>query len=208
MNRNLPGELAQRLLHPLPGWKAQARYQPELSFGRHLGPAPPSARPAAVLVLLYEHDERWHVPLIVRPAHMVDHASQVSFPGGAIEPGEDSRQAALREYSEELGAPAGEVEVLGELSPLYLFASNFHLSPWVGVLHNAPIWNPSPGEVHQLLEVPLEHLIDPANLSNMQRTQRGLSYIAPSITWQDQSIWGATCMVLSELIASLEGLAI
>ena len=100
MNADLPARLAARLKQPLPGWAAQARYQPELSFGRHLGPAPSDAKPAAVLILLYPNGGRWHVPLTLRSAHLPDHAGQVSLPGGLIEPGEDSRQAALREFTE------------------------------------------------------------------------------------------------------------
>src|SRR5262249_39444965 len=88
LNPDLPQQLAALLREPLPGWRAHVRFQPELSFGRHQGPPPQDARKAAVLALLYPRDDQWHVPLILRPAHMLDHASQVSLPGGVIEPGE------------------------------------------------------------------------------------------------------------------------
>ena len=203
MNPALPAQLAARLEGTLPGWKSQAPFQPELSFGRHLGPAPQSAVPAAVLVLLYPQDDRWHIPLIVRPAHMPAHAGQVSLPGGVIERGEDSRQAALREYNEELGAPTSDIELLGRLSDLYLFASNFRITPWVAAARTAPVWNPSPGEVDQLLEVPLEHLRDPVNAGQVERRQRGLTFTAPCYHWQEQRIWGATSMILAEFVSSL-----
>ncbi len=206
LNPALPAQLAARLEGTLPGWKAQAPYQPELSFGRHLGPPPRSAVAAAVLILLYPRDDRWHLPLIVRPAHMPAHAGQVSLPGGAIEPGEDSRQAALREFSEELGASAEGIELVGRLSDLYLFASNFRITPWVGAAPSAPRWNPSPREVDLLLEVPLAHLLDPANTGQVERRQRGLVFSAPCFHWQGQSIWGATSMILAELVSSLAGL--
>src|SRR5262245_28970580 len=86
VNVDLPQLLGARLQQPLPGWEAQNRFQPELSYGRYHGPAPRDARPAAVLLLLYPKDGQWHVPLILRPAHMIDHANQVSLPGGVIEP--------------------------------------------------------------------------------------------------------------------------
>jgi 8-oxo-dGTP pyrophosphatase MutT (NUDIX family) len=201
LNAELPARLASRLQQPLPSWSAQARYQPELSFGRHRGPAQFDARPAAVLILLYPHRGEWHVPLILRPAHMLDHAGQVSLPGGAIEPGETGQQAALREFYEELGVPAGDVRLLGPLSELYLFASNFRIEPWVGAIDDDPAWNPSQREVDRLLEVPLAHLMDPANTGTFERRQRGVSFRAPCFCWDSERIWGATSMVLAELVA-------
>jgi len=208
VNRDLPVQLAARLRQPLPGWKAQARFQPELSFGRHLGPTPANVKPAAVLILLYPRLDQWHLPLILRPAHMPDHASQVSFPGGVIEPGEESRLAALREYSEELGAPTEEIEILGQLSPLYLFASNFQITPWVGAIHAEPSWNPSRQEVDRLLEIPLGHLIDPTHTSTIERRQRGLSFTSPCFCWESEHIWGATSMILAELLSTLAELSL
>jgi len=206
VNADLPAQLSTRLRHPLPGWSAHAPFQPELSFGRHRGPAPGGARPAAVLVLLYPRDGAWHVPMILRPAHMVDHANQVSLPGGTIEAGEDSREAALRELCEELGVPTDGIDVLGELSPLYLFASNFQVAPWVGAVRTLPKWQPNAHEVEQLLEVPLAHLVAPENRSFVTRRQRGLTFQAPCFDWQEHRIWGATSMVLAELVATLAGL--
>lgn len=208
MNTDLPAQLAAFLEQPLPGWRAQARYQPELSFGRHRGPAHADARPAAVLVLLYPRDGQWHVPLMLRPVHMPDHAGQVSLPGGVIEPGETSRQAALREFSEELGAPAEEFEILGRLSPLYLFASNYQITPWVAATASRPDWHPSEREVEQLLEIPLRHLLDPGNTGHVERHQRGLRFRAPCYSWQDERIWGATSMILAELVASVAPLGV
>lgn len=205
LNAELPAQLAARLQQPLPGWAAQARYQPDLSFGRHMGPAPSHARPASVLILLYPSHGQWHLPLTVRSAEMPDHAGQVSLPGGLIEPGEDSCQAALREFSEELGAPADSIRVLGQLSPLYLFASNYQIAPWVGAVEAAPAWRPNPREVDRLLEVPLAHLSDPGNSGRLERAVGGLSFFAPCYCWQSERIWGATSMVLAELISSLDG---
>lgn len=205
MNANLPAELAARLQQPLPGWRAQSRFQPELSFGRHRGPSPSQARQAAVLILLYPEHDQWRLPLIVRPAHMPDHAGQVSFPGGVIEPGEDSRQAALREYCEELGASAHDIQILGQLSSLYLFASNYHVTPWVGAVSAAPRFLPSALEVERLLEVPVSHFSDPASIGSIQRRHGALSFSAPCFHFETEPIWGATSMILSEFVSSLEG---
>ncbi|MEX2114040.1 MAG: CoA pyrophosphatase [Pirellulales bacterium] len=199
----MPTRLEARLRGPLPNWAAQVRFQPELSFGRHRGPAECGARPAAVLIALYAVEGAWHLPLILRPQHMVDHAGQVSLPGGVIEPGETGREAALREYREELGAPAEHVQILGRLSDLYLFASNFCIEPWVGVVRETPRWTPSPDEVDRVLEVPLTHLLDPANTGTFERRQGGIIFQAPCFHFESHSIWGATSMVLAELAAAL-----
>lgn len=203
---SLPATLAGRLKQPLRHWSAQAGFQPELSFGRHRGPAEHDARAAAVMIALYPHGGNWHLPLIVRPKHMVDHAGQVSLPGGSVERGETPKQAALREYSEELGAPSEDVRVLGRLSELYLFASNFRIEPWVGVLAERPNWRPSRHEVERLLEVPLDHLLDANNSTTFERRHGPIAYCAPCVRFESEHIWGATSMVLAELKAVIEGL--
>ncbi len=200
--------LAARLKQPLPDWTAQACFQPELSFGRHRGPADLDARPAAVLIAFFPRDGEWHLPLIVRPADMLDHAGQVSLPGGSIERGETGRQAALREYSEELGAPADAVNVLGRLSELYLFASNFRIEPWVGVLAEPPRWSPSKREVDRVLEVPMRHLLDPTNTTTFERRLGEIVFSAPCYCFDSEHIWGATSMVLAELAAVVDGLPV
>jgi 8-oxo-dGTP pyrophosphatase MutT (NUDIX family) len=204
---DLVEQLEQRLSEPLPGRDAQSRFEPELSFGRHFSDPPPDARWGAVLALLYRHQERWHVPLTVRPQTMVDHAGQVSFPGGLIEEGEDSQEAALRELEEELGVPPREIRLLGKLSPLYLFVSNFWVQPWVAVVDHRPEWQPDRHEVAELLEVPLEHLLDPANRGTHQRDHRGLQFSVPHINFENHYVWGATSMMLNELTSLVEGIA-
>ncbi len=201
MNENLPRQLAERLARPLPGWSAQADFQPELSFGRHRGPAAPHARMAAVLLLLYPHQGRWHIPFILRPAHMVEHANQVSLPGGTIEPSESSHDAALREFYEELGAPSDRIQMLGRLSDLYLFASNFVITPWVGAVDTVPDWQPSQHEVERLLEIPVDHLLAPSTRDCATRLLRGVEFSIPCFRWETEVIWGATSMVLAEFLA-------
>lgn len=207
MNRDLPDILARRLAEPLPGPGA-GRFEPRPSLGRSYDQAPPDARQAAVLLFLYPHQGRWHIPLTLRPAHLPDHARQVSLPGGALEPGEPSDRAAVREFHEELGAEGLEVRLLGHLSPIYVRASNFRVEAWVGAADRQPQWNPNAHEVEQLLEVPLDHLMDPANQGSHQRSYQGSTYTVPHFTWQPCQIWGATCRILGELVIILEELAV
>ena len=208
MNHRLPELLAARLAGPLPGPMVGSRFEPRPVLGRCYDDPPPDARPAAVLVLLYPHHGRWHLPLTLRPAHLENHAGQVSLPGGAVEPGESSRQAAVREFHEELGAHGQDVELLGQLSPLYVHASNFLITPWVGSAGGRPDLTPNPAEVERLLEVPLVELLDPANFGGHLRTHHDQSYTAPHFALQSHRIWGATCMILGELVTVLRGLAV
>jgi len=207
MNRLLPQQLSQRLAAGLPGPKAGTRFGSRPPLWPYYDP-PPAARRAAVLVLLYPHDGRWHLPLTLRPAHLADHPGQVSLPGGAIEPGENSRQAAVREFHEELGAAATQIEMLGELSPLYVPASNFRVAPWVAVTTERPRFDPNRAEVEELIEVPLGHLVDPANLDSHTRRDQDGRYTAPHFIWEPHRIWGATCLILGELVMVVEGLGI
>jgi 8-oxo-dGTP pyrophosphatase MutT (NUDIX family) len=201
-HHDLPTRLAARLQYPLPGPTAHLAYQPELSYGRHNGPAPTSARQAAVLALLYPRDNTWHLPLTLRPPNLVDHASQISLPGGTIEPDERSQDAATRELTEELGvSTTTNVEVLGQLSPIYVFRTNYLVTPWLASTNEMPAWQPNPSEVAELLEIPLPTLLDPATAKLVERISEGITFGAPSFIWQGHEIWGATAMILAELVA-------
>jgi 8-oxo-dGTP pyrophosphatase MutT (NUDIX family) len=208
MNRDLPELLARRLAEPLPDASASSRFESQPDYGRHRDEAPPTARHAAVLLLLYPRADRWHIPLTLRPGHLPDHAHQVCLPGGALEPGEPSDRAALREFHEELGAEGLEIRLLGRLSPIYVRASNFRVDPWVASTDAQPVWRPNAHEVEQLLEVPLDHLLDPANLGSHQRRYQGMAYTAPHFVWQSVRIWGATCRMLGEFVTLLESLGV
>jgi 8-oxo-dGTP pyrophosphatase MutT (NUDIX family) len=204
MNERLVSWLAARLAQPLPGPMVGSRFEPHPRPWRHYDVAPPDARSAAVLVLFYPHEEEWHLPLTLRPAHMIDHASQVSLPGGAVEPGETAPQAAIREFHEELGDDGQPLRLLGILSPHYVQASNYLVAPCVAAAPARPRFVPNPAEVAEVLEVPLSHLLDPAHFGSHVRQHEGHTYSAPHFLFQSYRIWGATCMILGELVTVLE----
>lgn len=208
MNASLPDQLADRLARPLPGPILDPRFEPRPKLRQHDAGGPPDARPAAVLLLLYPHQGRWCLPLTLRPEHLPAHAGQVSLPGGAVEPGETSREAALREFQEELGPVEEPIRVLGPLSPIYVHASHFRIEPWVAAAERRPAMTPNPAEVAELLEIPLEHLMDPANFGFHQRESQEGRYQAPHFLWPPHRIWGATCRILGELITLLEDLGV
>jgi 8-oxo-dGTP pyrophosphatase MutT (NUDIX family) len=181
-----------------------SRFEPSPRLGHHYDQWPSDARQAAVLILLYPHADRWYIPFTIRPNHLPDHPGQICLPGGAIEPGEPSGQAAIREFHEEMGDPDLLIRLLGRLSTIYVRASNFCIDPWVGVADRQPLWSPSPVEVDQILEIPLDHLLDPATLGCHERHDRGERYEAPHFAWESHQIWGATCMIVGEFVTVVE----
>ncbi|GIW90300.1 MAG: hypothetical protein KatS3mg109_0732 [Pirellulaceae bacterium] len=173
---------------------------PELAYGRHWGPPPPTARRSAVMILLYRKQDTWHTVLTVRPEHLASHGGQVCFPGGRLEPGESPEEAALREWQEELGAGLGTPQYVGMLPELYVFNSDYRIMPCIYLADVVPRCLPNPAEVSQILEVPVAALADPARRGR-HWVQRGrLGFQAPHIHWQGYYIWGVTA-ILCELLA-------
>ena len=139
--------------------------------------------------LLYPSGGQWHLPLILRPASMTEHAGQISLPGGGIEPGEAAPACALRELHEELGVDPALVQMLGSLPPIYVYASNFLVHPFVAITAERPAFRPDSREVAELLEVPLPHLLDQRNYETHTIVRGQLSFDAPCITFQGRHIW-------------------
>lgn len=207
MSRNDPfpddfaSRIERRLSQPPPGRRALREWSPELSYGRHYGPPSHNAKAASVAALLYRFQSIWHVLLTVRSIRLVDHAGQVSLPGGAVDPGETDREAARRELEEELGVSGREVDLVGRLSSVYLFASNFLVVPWVAFSPGRPNLRPNPDEVAEVLEVPLTALVDRTSWGRADITRRGLRFASPHFLWKGHRVWGGTAMILGELLA-------
>jgi len=191
LSRPLPGSGAHVLMspRPRPGWKP--------------GRLPGDSRPGAGLVLLYPRDGATHIVLTVRARHLPSHRGQVSFPGGAVEPGESVREAALREAREEVGVDPGIVRVAGEATPLHIPASGYVLHPVVGFAASAPAFRAAPGEVERILEVPFREVADPERMKVEPRVLRGLPCDVPFFDLAGEKVWGATAMVLAELLQAL-----
>ncbi|CAN5678699.1 hypothetical protein BH10CHL1_BH10CHL1_35540 [soil metagenome] len=191
------------LSNPLPGRDAQYRMAPSPRRGDdvYYDTSPTNARRSGVLVLLYPYFEQLHIPLILRPTYDGVHSGQVGFPGGGYEVGDpDIGATALREAYEEVGIQPTQVTVIGQLSPLYVFASNNLVQPTVAWTAKRPVFQLDPREVDQLIEAPVLDLLNPANHRREEWELWGRVAQVPFFRIQDQTIWGATAMMLSELL--------
>ncbi|HET6923575.1 MAG TPA: CoA pyrophosphatase [Anaeromyxobacteraceae bacterium] len=159
-------------------------------------------RPAAVLVPLFEKDGAAHVLLTRRRADLRRHAGQISFPGGRVDEGDESTlAAALREAEEEVGLAPQRVEVLGELSEQLVVVTGFRLTPWVGRVPYPYPFAPHPGEVEEILEVPLDLLARPGAHRTETWEAFGMKHEVHFFSLGRDTVWGATARVLSELLA-------
>jgi 8-oxo-dGTP pyrophosphatase MutT (NUDIX family) len=160
--------------------------------------------PAAVLVPLVEHATGLTVLLTQRAETLKDHAGQISFPGGRIEPGdEDAWHAALRETYEEIGLLPNFVEFAGYL-PDHQVITGFRVTPVVGFVNPDYQLRIAKAEVHDVFEVPLDFILDSANHKSRQRRLGDLTFEVHDIPYGKRNIWGATAGMLMTLRRMLQ----
>ena len=155
-------------------------------------------RPAAVLIAVIDHPEPT-VLLTQRSAHLNDHAGQISFPGGKIEPTDVSPlDAALRETEEEVGLSREFIDPIGYLD-LYGTSFGFRILPTVARVRPGFMLRISPAEVDDAFEVPLAFLMNPANHQLHSKEFRGLERFYYAMPYGERYIWGATAGILRVL---------
>ena len=155
-----------------------------------------------MLILLYQAEGELRFPLTVRTTTVHAHKGQISLPGGAKEPEDEQfRHTALREASEELGVSTAGIEILGALSRLYIPHSGFCVHPFVGYAEQPLRWCPDPAEVAELFAAPLRQLLDPSTVHEEPQTHDGQSFLVPYYLFGSHRVWGATAMILAELVA-------
>ncbi|WP_422508405.1 CoA pyrophosphatase [Stenotrophomonas sp. GZD-301] len=206
LRQSLRGSLAEharlmRALHPLDapptgdGWNHS-----ELSD--LLPPGPPVE--AAVLAGIIPREGGAQVLLTRRTDTLRHHGGQVGFPGGRMEADDrDAVAAAIRESDEEIALKHDQVQVLGYLDP-FVTITGYRVMPVVAVIDPAFVAVPQPDEVAEVFEVPLNYLMEPSNLHQVEIDHRGRIRHVLEYGWPGQRIWGATAAILYNLRRRLE----
>ncbi len=155
---------------------------------------------AAVLILLYSRPEGIHLLLTARPHTLSRHAGQISLPGGRAEPEDESLwNTAIRETEEELGIPRHVPIPLGRLDTHHLRVSGYRITPFVGWMPAAPVLFPDRREVDEVIEIPLEMLLNPASVVDGIWRLRDADWHIVYYQLGDHQVWGATARILHDL---------
>jgi len=160
------------------------------------------ARIAAVLILLYPVNDSVHTVFMQRPEYDGIHGGQISFPGGKKEPEDDTViHTALRETWEEIGADLSEIAIIGTLTPLFIPVSNMLVTPVVGWLNEKPLFKHRPEEVSFLINAELKRFLNTSIVKSKPFKIRGELIEIKYFDYEGNTIWGATAMILQELLA-------
>ena len=196
-----PRQLAERLAR---AHEFLHTYEHDVWHQQSIAPGQ-AVKHAAVLVPLVERSSGTQVLFTQRTSHLHDHAGQISFPGGRVEPEDrDRADTALRETEEEIGLPRSAIEVLGAL-PDFEMQSGFRIAPVVGWIRPPYATQPDPFEVQDIFEAPLAHFLAPANYQRRRYTLEGLDRRYLAIPYGGRYIWGATAGMLYTFYQLLRG---
>jgi 8-oxo-dGTP pyrophosphatase MutT (NUDIX family) len=202
MMPDFPTILKTEILKGLPGTDVQWQMASSDRFVRNFPRIPgKDARIAAVLLLLYPENGSIHTVFMQRPDYDGVHGGQISFPGGKKEPeDEDLIRTALREAEEETGIDPVKVNVVGTLTPLFIPVSNMIVTPVVGWMSKKPVYNYRSEEVVFLIDAEIKRFLDPSIVRTKPIEIRGELLKVKYFDYDNNTIWGATAMILNELL--------
>ncbi len=202
-------DIQNQLLQPLAGFNAHIQMMPEIRK-KNIPIEKPNntTRSGAVLILLYPNKEEINTVLIHRNTYKGVHSDQMAFPGGKYEQNDHSLSiTALREANEEIGVPISEVEIIGALTKIFIPPSNFEVQPFVGYIKYKPQFIAQEREVKAIVEIPIKEFL---NSQNIKKTDICINnyilYDVPCWEIENNIIWGATAMILSEFCEVLNAI--
>jgi 8-oxo-dGTP pyrophosphatase MutT (NUDIX family) len=195
----------------LPGENAQFKMAPKERIDelKKIANVKKTSKKAGVLALFYPSlSKQTMLALILRKTYKGVHSAQIGFPGGKFEDIDISLKAtALRETEEEIGVKGNKVLVLKKLTEVYIPPSNFFVQPFLGYTNKTPNFILQEDEVEELLEVPLKHFMDDTIKSFQYLSTSYANKIeVPVFNLNNQRVWGATAMMLSEIREMLKQL--
>jgi 8-oxo-dGTP pyrophosphatase MutT (NUDIX family) len=202
-------QLKQKLQQPLPGVTSHLKMAPanRVQEFNNLNNIIPLAKNSAVLILLFPENGKLKTVFIQRSVYDGVHSGQISFPGGKVEATDkDFEATALRETFEEIGVKPEVIEIIGQLTDFYISPSNFLVKVFVGYTLQKPAFIPDKKEVQSILEVDIDEFFDSNNIAEKEfySTSRKTAVFAPCYLVNGLEIWGATAMMLSELLDILK----
>lgn len=186
---------------PLIGEKAQYLMAPEIRKSTIKSYNVDIARKSSVMLLFFPINNIPYFALIKRQKYNGHHSGQISFPGGKVDESDiDLYNTAQRETLEEIGVSSNFYSRIGNLSPLYIPPSNFLVYPFVCFCQKEPNFIIEEYEVEKLLKVDFYSLLKNPNKIDIPIDLNNESFIAPAYLIQNEKVWGATAMIISELI--------
>jgi 8-oxo-dGTP pyrophosphatase MutT (NUDIX family) len=204
MGRRFVEGLKRALAGEKGGLEAQLQMAPDFRSEEIRRRSPENnPRKSAVIILLNPFADELSLVFTKRSPRLKVHRGQVSFPGGQMDKDDrDLLETALREMREEIGIAAEDIQLLGQLSDLFIPPSNFDVAVFVAVLMRPPKYRINPDEVEDVVEIPLRMLLEPENIKRkvFYKTTSGVDRSAPYYAVKDLEIWGATAMIVSELV--------
>lgn len=200
-----PGKIRQLLSQTLPGYHSHMKMAPEnrLHELQQHKPVPETAKKSAVMILFFHDNDILKMVMIRRSLYVGIHSGQIAFPGGRYEETDHSiEHTAYREIEEEIGIEQLNIEPLGRMSDIYVPPSNFLISIFVGYMSEKPVYRIDEREVAEVIELDFQELMNPAIITNKSFyvPSAGQSFTAPCYATSKCDIWGASAMVISELI--------
>lgn len=197
--------LKNEILKGLPGTEIQWQMASSDRMVRNFPRVPgKNAGVAAVLILLFPENGSTHTVFMQRPDYNGVHSGQISFPGGKKEPTDENIiQTAIREANEETGVDPEKISIIGTLTPLFIPISNMIVTPVIGWVNEKPVFNHQPEEVVFLIDADLKILLDPSIIKTKPIEIRGEMIEVKYFDYEANMIWGATAMILYELLIIL-----
>ena len=197
-----------RLADPLPGIDSHLKMAPKNRAEELLTKKDEihDAKKSAVMILFFHDDTGLKMIVIRRSIYVGIHSGQIAFPGGRYEEEDGNVQiTALREIEEEIGIVRDKIEVLGRLSDIYVPPSNFLISVFVGYLNEKPQYKIEEREVAEIIEIPFAEFLkqDVIKLKDFYINSENVVTNAPYFDITNAEIWGASAMVISELLSVL-----
>lgn len=189
---------------PLPGESSQFKMAPPFRkelLGQYKKTMRTSQR-ASVLALFYPDNlNQTRFVLILRKSYQGVHSAQIGLPGGKYEKTDNSlMKTATRETYEEIGVPEDRIQVIKEMTKIYIPPSNFHVQPYIGVTNAPPFFNKQLEEVETIIEVMLTHFLDELTIKKASVISSEHAQIeVPAFVLNGHVVWGATAMILSEI---------